>query len=74
MCTVVTTVGYGDYAGTTSLERVYTFLLEFFGLVVFSVLQVAVQQVVNHDSSFDNFIMEMDSRISLWLMNLERSN
>ena len=56
VCTVVTTVGYGDYYGTTSLERVYTFLLEFFGLVVFSVLQVAVQQVVNHDPSFESFI------------------
>ena len=42
VCTVVTTVGYGDYAGTTSLERIVTFLLEFFGLLVFSVLQVAV--------------------------------
>lgn len=74
VCTVVTTVGYGDYAGTTSLERVYTFLLEFFGLIVFSVLQVAVQQVVNHDASFDNFIIQMDQRITLWLMNLEKSN
>jgi len=67
-------VGYGDYAGQTSLERVYTFLLEFFGLVVFSVLQVAVQQLVKHDASFDSFIIEMDQRINFWLMNLEKSN
>lgn len=52
VCTVLTTVGYGDYAGTTSLERIYTFLLEFFGLVVFSVFQVAVELVVNDDPSF----------------------
>ena len=38
VCTVVTTVGYGDYAGGTTLELIYTICLEFFGLVVFSVL------------------------------------
>ena len=74
VCTVVTTVGYGDYAGTTSLERIYTFALEFFGFIVFSVLQVAVQQVVNHDPSFNRFIFEQDQSIILWLMNLAKSN
>ena len=38
VCTVVTTVGYGDYAGGTTVEYMYTIGLEFFGLVVFSVL------------------------------------
>lgn len=42
VCTVVTTVGYGDYAGGTTLEYTYTLLLMFFGMVVFSTLQVAV--------------------------------
>lgn len=37
VCTVVTTVGYGDYAGGTTLELLYTILLEFLGLAVFSV-------------------------------------
>lgn len=55
VCTVVTTVGYGDYAGGTTLEYTYTLLLEFFGIFVFSTLQVAVLQVVNLDSSFAGF-------------------
>ena len=38
VCTVVTTVGYGDYTGGTTLEFVYTLLLEFCGIVVFSAL------------------------------------
>ena len=42
VCTVVTTVGYGDYSGGTSLELIYTILLEFSGIMVFSVMQVAV--------------------------------
>ena len=38
VCTVITTVGYGDYAGSTTLEYEYSIFLEFFGLVVFSML------------------------------------
>ena len=38
VCTVITTVGYGDYAGGTTLELLFTIVLEFLGLVVFSVL------------------------------------
>ena len=42
VCTVITTVGYGDYSGGTTLELIITICLEFLGLVVFSLLQVAV--------------------------------
>ena len=47
VCTVITTVGYGDYYGTTTLELEYTILLEFLGFVIFSVLQIGVLQIVN---------------------------
>ena len=70
VCTVVTTVGYGDYAGQNTLELSYSFLLEFFGIVVFSMLQVAVQGVVNHDASYGNYASEMDNRIAVWLLEL----
>lgn len=36
--TVITTVGYGDYAGGTTLEYEVTLFLEAFGMVVFTVL------------------------------------
>ena len=74
VCTVVTTVGYGDYYGATTIEYLYTIFLEFFGLVVFSVLQVAVLQLVNHDASFNSYITEKDTNIIYWLKDLERSN
>mmetsp|Transcript_28790 Transcript_28790/g.38390 ORF Transcript_28790/g.38390 Transcript_28790/m.38390 type:complete len:142 (+) Transcript_28790:938-1363(+) len=38
VCTVVTTVGYGDYTGSTSLEYVFTFSIEFFGFLIFAAL------------------------------------
>lgn len=74
VCTVVTTVGYGDYSGGTTLEYCYTMALEFFGLVVFSVLQVAVRQVVNHDATFEKYISEIDEKITIWLNDLEKAN
>ena len=38
VCTVITTVGYGDYSGGTTLEYQVTLFLELFGLVVFTAL------------------------------------
>lgn len=38
VCTVVTTVGYGDYVGSTTLEYYFSILLEFFGFVIFATL------------------------------------
>ena len=38
VCTVVTTVGYGDYYGSTTLEYIVSFAIEFFGFVIFAVL------------------------------------
>ena len=44
--TVITTVGYGDYSGGTTLEYEVTLFLMFFGLVVFTLLQMTVMRVV----------------------------
>ena len=73
MCTVVTTVGYGDYAGGTTLEYMFTIFLEFFGMVVFSVLEVTVQQVVNIES-FVDFLNKKNDELTVWFKVLERSN
>ena len=40
--TVVTTVGYGDYTGGTSLELGFTIAIEFFGFLIFAVLMIAI--------------------------------
>ena len=38
VCTVVTTVGYGDYTGGTTLEYIFTFSIEFFGIIIFALI------------------------------------
>ena len=42
VCTVISTVGYGDYSSSTYTEYWAMMFLEFFGMVVFAVLQVTV--------------------------------
>lgn len=42
ICTVITSVGYGDYTGSTTFEYTFTICVAFFGFVIFSVLQIAV--------------------------------
>ena len=38
VCEVVTTVGYGDYSGGTTLELIFSVMLEFMGIVIFAAL------------------------------------
>ena len=52
VCTVVTTVGYGDYTGGTTLEYEVTIFFEFFGFVIFTVLQLAVNRVAIGEYDF----------------------
>ena len=42
VCTVITTVGYGDYTGSTTLEYIFSFAIMFFGFVIFSIIEIAV--------------------------------
>lgn len=56
--TVITTVGYGDYSGGTTLEYQVTLFLQFFGLVVFTGLQMSVTRVVNSKYNFRHYIEE----------------
>ena len=61
---MITTVGFGDYSGGTTLEYCYTICLEFFGMLLFASIQIAVQQVVKHDPKYDHYVTEIDQRIT----------
>ena len=73
MCTVITTVGYGDYTGSTTLEYQFTFTIEFLGFVVFSALQIAVLGIVKVDGSFRGQILQKDFMALQWFKTLEKS-
>ena len=54
--TVITTVGYGDYSGGTTLEYQVTLFYEGFGLVVFTLLQLTVTRVVSSSYEYKGYI------------------
>ena len=53
VCTVITTVGYGDYSGGTSIEYSFTMAIEFFGFVIFASLQISIIKMARFDRSYD---------------------
>mmetsp|Transcript_35460 Transcript_35460/g.46675 ORF Transcript_35460/g.46675 Transcript_35460/m.46675 type:complete len:213 (+) Transcript_35460:2-640(+) len=73
VCTVITTVGYGDYTGGTSLEYVFTFGIEFFGFVIFAALQIAILQILKVESSFASYVSSRDFEVLMWLRRIEKS-
>lgn len=74
VCTVITTVGYGDYSGGTTAEYGLTIFLEFFGLVIFTILQVAVNRLTSGSYNFDDYYHMKTERIELWLLTMEKAN
>ena len=56
--TVITTVGYGDYSGGTTLEYQLSIFIEIFGLLVFTLMSSAVSRVVNSKYHFRHYIQE----------------
>ena len=56
VCTVITTVGYGDYYGGTTLEYEATLFLTIFGIVVFTLLQITMTRLMSSKYNFSFFI------------------
>ena len=76
ICTVITTVGYGDYSGGTSLEYLFTLGVELFGFIIFAILQIAVLKIVDITGSASPLqrIFEMKMESIFWLRRLEVAN
>jgi len=57
---VLTTVGYGDYSGTTASELLGSMLIMFFGLLFFSYMLGSVSDIINKSDSFSD---QLDERM-----------
>ena len=51
---VITTVGYGDYSGATKMEFVFSIILEFLGLTLFSFLIGSITSFFESNDSFES--------------------
>ena len=71
---VITTVGYGDYFGKTSEEHLYSILVQFVGLVFFSLLMGHITQFFNTSDNFEDQIDEKLDQLDMWIKKIEKSN
>jgi len=71
---VITTVGYGDYTGKTSIEYLFSIVLEFIGLTFFSFLMGSINGIFNTKDNFDDLIEEKLDSLDMWIKKIEKSN
>lgn len=71
---VITTVGYGDFSGGTTVEFLISLLIEFKGLIVFTVLTLLMNQLVESGFSYEQLVTEKFWELEAWIVKVERSN
>ena len=74
VCTVVSTVGYGDYTGGTTLEYLVSIAIEFFGFIIFALIQFAVLSFTEVNNSYETYVEELDFQALVWFNALEAQN
>ena len=72
--TTITTVGYGDISGTTTIEYLFSMGVEFIGLTFFSFLTGTISVMFSGDQSFESLINARMEQLDLWLLRLENCN
>jgi len=70
--TTLTTVGYGDITGKTEEEFLFTMVVEFIGILVFSIIMSTVNGFLSAQGDVD--IVEVKSdQVDVWLVKLDNS-
>jgi len=72
--TTITTVGYGDITGKTTIEYLFSMCVEFIGLTFFSFLTGTISVMFSGDQSFEALINARMEELDLWLLRLENCN
>ena len=71
---MLTTVGYGDYAGLGSEEFIFSILLEFCGLSFFALLTGMIGPLVAPEKDFSVMTTEKTSELDIWIKKLQQAN
>jgi len=67
-------VGYGDLGGSTTIELLFSMIVEFVGLTFFSFLTGTISVMFSGDQSFESLINARMEQLDLWLLRLENCN
>ena len=70
----MSTVGYGEFAGSTVTEWWFTVCIEFLGVTFVAMLLGFMGKAIGQDVSFDGFITSRMDAIDTWVLKLEKSN
>lgn len=70
--TTLTTVGYGDIFGSTKEEYIYTMIVEFIGILVFSIIMGTVNTFLSAQGDIDIVEAKKD-QVDVWLVKLDNS-
>lgn len=71
---MLTTVGYGDYAGLNSTEFVFSIGLEFCGLTFFALLTGLIAPLVTPEKDYQGMLMEKTGDLDIWIKKLQEAN
>lgn len=71
MFTVLTTVGYGDYAGLGSEEFIFSIFLEFCGLSFFALLTGMIAPLIEPEKDFKALVVEKTADLDIWIKKLQ---
>ena len=71
ICEVLTTVGYGDFSGSTGEELFFSMFLEFGGLLLFSILTGLLVQYLAPGESYEQMLSQFVEDGDLWVLRLE---
>lgn len=68
---MITTVGYGDYTGSTTIEYAFSLAIEFIGFIIFAVLQIQMLDLLDSEYSLEEYANELDFEALGWLNLVE---
>jgi hypothetical protein len=72
--TTLTTVGYGDYKGYTTPEYIFTYVVEFAGILLFAIILSALGEILDSDDVENGDLIEnMLEDVDVWLVKLDNS-
>ena len=72
--TLVTTVGFGDFVGSTKGEYFITVFFMFWGVLIFSMISFLVVRVLVNNFDFSVYVSDKFTQFENWLSQLEKSN
>ena len=68
--TVISTVGYGDFSGINEREWLFSIILEFSGLLIFSTTTALITPLFSFGGDFNAFLSEKKNQMDFWIMKL----